>query len=620
MSILDIKRLSKLNFLALLAFGHDITAVAIAWYLSFWLRFNLTLPEPFSTTVWHSMLLALVIYSIFFWKFGLYRGIWRYASLPDLKNILAAITIATMATFLVVYMLQVSHIPRSVAILNPLLLVCLMGGSRALYRSWKDRAQYNADREPILVLGAGAAASKLLWDLSRHPKWRVVGLLDDDPAKHQREIYGVKVLDPIIHLPTWTKRMRVSTCLIAAPSATPSERERMLRVCEAAAVKVLTVPSLDDLLSGNISISAVREVEIDDLLGRHPVDLDIAGLKHLITDKVVLVSGAGGSIGSELSRQILKFRPKRLLLLELNEFALYRIEQEFEKNHRDELIDYLVGDVKDKARLDDIMSRFKPSLVFHAAAYKHVPLMESCNAWEAVRNNVFGTYCLAMASMEYGVSKFVLISTDKAVNPTNVMGASKRMAEMVCQSLQGHHDTEFVIVRFGNVLGSNGSVVPKFREQIERGGPITVTHPEITRYFMSIPEAAQLVLQAGVMGTKGQIFVLDMGKPIKIVDLAKEMIRLSGFDEEQIPIQFTGLRPGEKLYEELLADDEHTLPTPHPKLRIAKARTAEHQWLEMTVSWITQTRRPSPQELRSSLQALVNEYQPSKEATRAFVN
>ncbi|MBB5017318.1 FlaA1/EpsC-like NDP-sugar epimerase [Chitinivorax tropicus] len=602
---------AQYGLLPLLAFGHDVFAACLAWYLSFWLRFNLNLPMPFSQAVWYSMALAVSLYTIFFWKFGLYRGIWRYASLPDLKNIVAAVSVGTMATFLLIYMLQISHIPRSVAILNPLLLICIMGGSRALYRSWKDRIEYVADREPILVIGAGAAASKLLWDLSRHPKWRVVGLLDDNPAKHKREIHGVKVLGATQELSTWSRRMGVTTCVIAAPSAEPAERERMVRACEAASVKVLTVPSLDDLLSGNVSISAVKEVEIDELLGRSPVNLDIAGLKHLITDQVVLVSGAGGSIGSELARQILRFKPRRLVLFEQSEFALYTIEQEFEQKHPEQLIDYLVGDVRDKARLDDVMLRFSPALVFHAAAYKHVPLMESCNAWEAVRNNVFGTYCLAMASLEYEVKKFVLISTDKAVNPTNVMGATKRMAEMICQSLQGHHDTEFVIVRFGNVLGSNGSVVPKFREQIEHGGPITVTHPDITRYFMSIPEAARLVLQAGLMGKQGQIFVLDMGKPIKIVDLAREMIRLSGFNESQISIEFTGLRPGEKLYEELLADDEHTLPTHHPKLRIAKARPAEQTWLKLAIDWVTQSRRPNENEVRQTLQTLVSEYQPA---------
>ncbi|MEW9900468.1 nucleoside-diphosphate sugar epimerase/dehydratase [Chitinivorax sp. PXF-14] len=607
----DTSPLKSFNLLALLAFGHDLAAASLAWYMAFWLRFNLELPPPYSSSVWSTMLLSMAVGAVSFWKFGLYRGIWRYASLPDLRNIVVTVSVSTMASFLLIFLLQIKHVPRSIAILYPILLVCLMGGSRALYRSWKDRTMYDVNREPILILGAGAAASKLLWDLARNPKWQVVGLLDDDPSKQRREMYGVKVLGNIGSLAHWSKQLAVGTCIIAMPSADATQRQRVLRSCETAGVKVLTVPSLDDLMHDRIAISAIREIEIDELLGRNPVSLDIAGLKHQITDQVVLVSGAGGSIGSELCRQILRFKPRRLVLIEQSEYALYRIEQEFSANHPTALVDYLAGDVKNKQRLQDIFSRFHPSLVFHAAAYKHVPLMETENAWEAIQNNVFGTYCLAMASLEYDVDKFVLISTDKAVNPTNVMGATKRMAELVCQGLQGHHDTDFVIVRFGNVLGSNGSVVPKFREQIERGGPVTVTHPDITRYFMSISEAAQLVLQAGLMGKQGQIFVLDMGTPIKIVDLAREMIRLSGFSEDQIDIEFTGLRPGEKLFEELLADDEHTLPTPHPKLRIARARAAEAKWLELAISWITQERKPTQNELRATLQVFVNEYQPA---------
>ncbi len=604
-------RLASTNYLALLAFGHDIAAACLAWCGAFWLRFNLELPSGFQPAMWQSMALAVPIQGAFFWFFGLYRGIWRYASLPDLRNIVVTACASSAVVFACLFVLGLGGVPGSLLILDPLLLVLFMGGNRALYRSWKDRAQYSQEREPVLVLGAGTAAAKLLGDLQRHPRWRIVGLLDDDASKYRRTVYSIPVLGNLASLSAWASGLKVRTAIIAMPSMTPEQRYRVVRICEQAGVRPFSVPTLDELMTGESAIAAIKEVEIGDLLGRHQVELDIAGLKHLLTDQVVLISGAGGSIGSELCRQILRFKPRRLVLLEISEFALYRIEQELTETDPHALIDYLIGDVRDKRRLDEVMARFQPALVFHAAAYKHVPLMESENAWEALQNNVLGTYRLAMASLEFGVRKFVLVSTDKAVNPTNVMGASKRMAELVCQSLQGHHDTEFVIVRFGNVLGSNGSVVPKFREQIARGGPITVTHPDITRFFMSISEAAQLVLQAGLMGQHGEIFVLDMGKPVRIVDLAKEMIRLSGLNETQIPIRFTGLRPGEKLYEELLADDELTQPTPHPKLRVAKAvPPIDDQWLTRVAQWLRQERRPAEAEIKSALQALVAEYQP----------
>jgi FlaA1/EpsC-like NDP-sugar epimerase len=352
-------------------------------------------------------------------------------------------------------------------------------------------------------------------------------------------------------------------------------------------------------------------VELDDLLGRDPIQLDEAGLHEQLTAKVVLVTGAGGSIGSELCRQILRFTPKTLVLYEAGELALYNIEQELSRKFPGLDIAYLAGDVRDAVRLEQVFAEYQPGVVFHAAAYKHVPLMERHNAWQAVRNNVYGTWQVAQCAKRHGVAKFVLISTDKAVNPTNVMGSTKRMAEMLCQGLQEEGGTRFVIVRFGNVLGSNGSVIPKFREQIAKGGPITVTHPEITRYFMSIPEAAQLVMQAGCMGKGGEIFVLDMGEPVKIVDLARDMIRLSGLSEGDIRIEFTGLRPGEKLYEELLADDENTLPTPHPKLRIAQARAVSEGELQGMLDWIGRDTPASDEAVRGQLRRWVPEYTPT---------
>ncbi|MGH8500542.1 MAG: polysaccharide biosynthesis protein, partial [Methylococcales bacterium] len=364
----------------------------------------------------------------------------------------------------------------------------------------------------------------------------VAGFLDDDPENHGRLLHGVKVLGRIDELAAIAGKMQIQHAIIAMPSASHAARRHAMNVCVNAGVKALTVPSFDDLLSGKVTVSQIRHVELDDLLGRDPVVLDSAGLKELLAGKTILVTGAGGSIGSELCRQIARFKPQRLILLDLNEYALYRIEQEFQSDFPDTAVACAIGDIKNRARVDQVLAQYHPSVVFHAAAYKHVPLMEEQNAWEAVLNNALGTYVLAQSAVEHRIEKFVLVSTDKAVNPTNVMGASKRLAEMLCQVLQQSSNTRFVMVRFGNVLGSTGSVIPKFREQIEKGGPVTVTHPEIMRYFMSIPEAAQLVLQSAVMGKGGEIFVMDMGEPVKIADLAKDLIHLSGFSEEEIKI------------------------------------------------------------------------------------
>ncbi|MBL8491411.1 MAG: polysaccharide biosynthesis protein [Rhodocyclaceae bacterium] len=405
---------------------------------------------------------------------------------------------------------------------------------------------------------------------------------------------------------------------MAMPAEAPSARRRAVERAAAAGLTVLTVPPLDDLMGGRVSISQVRRVDLEDLLGRDPVLLDDAGLQGLLADRVVLVTGAGGSIGSELCRQIARFGPARLVFYEISEFALYRLEQEFSARWPTQSVACAIGDVRDTERLDEVFRDHGPQVVFHAAAFKHVPMMEGENAWQAVRNNVLGTRRVAQAAMRHGTRQFVLISTDKAVNPTNVMGASKRLAELVCQAMQAVETapagaaTRFVTVRFGNVLGSSGSVIPKFKEQIASGGPVTVTHPEIVRYFMLIPEAAQLVLQAGLMASRddegGKIFVLDMGEPIRIADLARDMIRLSGFSEHEVRIEYTGLRPGEKLYEELLADGETTLATPHPKLRIMRPQQApDAEWLARIDAWLA-TKAMRADRVRPALAVWVPEY------------
>ena len=597
--------------------AHDLVAVAVTWFLAYWLRFNLDIPEPFFLGMLSGLIWVVPVHAAVFISFGLHRGMWRYVSIKDLQLIMAAAVMAAVLVGAGVFMLRAEHVPRSVLIMQPVLLVMAMGGARFAYRAWCEQQIYGHIRmegEPVLILGAGDAAVMLLRELRRSPEWRVVGMLDDEAGKQGRAIDGVPVLGGLGDVAAYASRLQVRNAIIAMPAAAASVRRRAAEAATAAGIIVLTVPAIDDLLSGRVSISNLRKVELEDLLGREVVRLDSDGLHRLLGGRTVLVTGAGGSIGSELARQIARFEPKLLALLEQSEFALYDIEQEFARLLPGTPIACVVGDVKDTARIEGLFARFRPEVVFHAAAYKHVPLMENENAWEAVRNNVLGTLRVAEAAQRHGTAEFVFISTDKAVNPTNVMGASKRIAEMVCQGLQRPDGTRFVIVRFGNVLGSNGSVIPKFREQIARGGPVTVTHPDIVRYFMSIPEAAQLVLQAGLMGQGGEVFVLDMGEPVKIVDLARDMIRLSGYSEEEIRIVFTGLRPGEKLFEELLADGEHTLPTPHPKLRIARAQAAlAAGGLEELRLWLEGVSQDE-QAVKRQLGVLVPEYRPQQPA------
>ncbi|MDQ6916464.1 MAG: polysaccharide biosynthesis protein [Pseudomonadota bacterium] len=601
------------NWRAWLAFAHDVTAAALAWIGVYWLRFNLELHEPQLSDMLQTLAWVLPLQAGIFLAFGLYRGLWRFASLPDLQRIVLAVGLGAIAVPMVLVMLQLtSVVPRSVLILYPPVTILLMAGSRFTYRVWKEHRLYSplaALGEPVLILGAGEAGARLAKELTHSRKWRIVGLLDDNPAKQGRLLRNISVLGPIAELPLWAKRFGVHTVILALPSAAHGVRRRVAELCAAAGVEALTVPSYDDLISGRSQLTTIRHVELDDLLGRDPVVLDSAGLGEWLGDRVVMVTGAGGSIGTELCRQIARFRPARLVLLDLSEFGLYQVEQVLQDDFPDLALTTLVGDVKHTALIEQVLAIERPSVLFHAAAYKHVPLMEERNAWQAVRNNAWGTWVLARAAVAARVEKFVLVSTDKAVNPTNVMGASKRMAEMVCQSLQ-NGTTQFVIVRFGNVFGSTGSVIPRFREQIARGGPVTVTHPSITRYFMSLSEATQLLLQAGLMGKGGEVLLLDMGEPVRIVDLARAMIRLSGADPDRIRIAFTGLRPGEKLFEEPLATGEETLPTPHPKLRIAQARPGNREAVDQMVAWLERDRAAGEGEVRVWLKTWIPEYAP----------
>ena len=601
------------NLKRCLAFSHDAMAAALAWYIAYQLRFNFEVPPEHLAVLKLSLPGVVGLQIVGFMLFHLYRSIWRFASLVDVQRILMSVSLTTILVSVVLLLMRSDFVvPRSVLILDPILLVFMMGGSRLIYRATLERqffGRHTGLGEPVIIIGAGPTAVTLAKELAQGDQWRVVGFLDDDLTLHSREVSGVRVLGGISDLSKAHQRFGFKNIIIASPNLSHSDRRAILDAASLLEVDVLTAPMLDDLISGRLTVSQIRPVDVEDLLGRDLVDLNNSGLHQLMRSQSVFVSGAGGSIGSELCRQILKFKPCQLICFDNSEYALYQLEQGLINTGTSVELIFVLGDVKNEARLESIFGQFKPSVVFHAAAYKHVPLMENNNVSEAFHNNVVGTHTLAKVAKRAKVDRFVLISTDKAVNPTNVMGATKRLAEMVCQGLQGKTGTRFMMVRFGNVLGSSGSVIPKFREQIKAGGPITVTHPEITRYFMSIPEAAQLVMQAGLMGNGGEVFVLEMGEPVKIVDLARDMIKLSGFTEDEIRIEFSGLRPGEKLYEELLADDEHTLQTPHPKLRIASARTVDVKWVNSLLKWISTIPNKDEMVVKEELRSWVVEYQ-----------
>ncbi len=555
----------------------DGSVVAVAWNVTYLFRLGFerwTSARP-GYDGW--VLLGIVAaYGVAFSALRVPQGMWRFSGFGEVKRLALACLIAGLASAVVVLMLQLGQVPRAVLALHP--VVSLMGLAlvRLAYRMVYEhgRARITGSDVEIrraIVMGAGQAARRLLAGIHQQG-WIVLGLLDDDPAKQGARIAGLPVLGPLTAIVDKAVRGAATHVIVAMPAARASQRRRALELAAASGLPVLTVPSADELRDGKSVIERVRDIEADDLLGREPVQLDEAGIGAVLHGRTVLITGAGGSIGSELCRQVARFQPARIVLYELSEFNLYSIDQDLGERFPGLQLERIIGDVKDLAHLRHTFGQWRPQMVFHAAAFKHVPLMEEGhNALAALRNNTLGTYQAALAAAEVGTERFVLISTDKAVNPTNVMGATKRAAEMVVSMMAADHPaTRFMAVRFGNVLGSSGSVIPKFKEQIARGGPITVTHPDIIRYFMTIPEAAKLVLQAGAIGESGQVLVLDMGEPVRIVDLARDLIRLSGHAVEEIAIVFSGLRPGEKLFEELLADADDTLPTQVARLRVAR--------------------------------------------------
>jgi FlaA1/EpsC-like NDP-sugar epimerase len=556
----------------------QLALVVLANFFAFSLRFEGDIPQPYGSIGMQGLPLVCVIYAIGFWIFGIQRGLWRYVGFHDLKLIVGAGVASTVAVYGVLHLLLGwETYPRSVILLTGLLSIIFLGGIRfalRVFREWLTSVGPSATR--VLIVGAGNAGEMLARDLKTNPghNYKPVVFVDDNPQKRQGTIHGVPVAGTISEIPELLRRFAVGEIIVAIPSATPKLMQRILEASESCRVPIKTLPNVKQLLDDSVSMRQVRPVSLEDLLQREPIKTDLQELHPLLEGKSVLVTGAGGSIGAELCRQIARYRPALLILFERHENSLYALEMDLRETFPQVRTLAVVGDVTNPQQVTTVFRACAPNLIFHAAAHKHVPMMER-NQGEAVRNNVVGTRVVAEAALSAGVEQFVLISTDKAVNPSSVMGATKRIAEHLAQDLNGRGHTRFTVVRFGNVLGSTGSVVPLFTEQIRKGGPVTVTHPEIKRYFMTIPESVQLVLQASVMGQGGDVFVLDMGEQIKVADLARNMILLSGrVPDQDIKITYIGLRPGEKLYEELFDRDERVEPTTHEKIKRAVGRSA----------------------------------------------
>lgn len=593
------ERFEKRRWLLILA---DILLVNLSLGLAFALRFEWSIPEVYRPHLWRIALFVTGLRIVLLALFGLYRGVWRYIGVSDLLAILRAVSLGTVLMAASAFIARrvdysswgvplewLEGYPLSVMVAEWLGTVTLIGGLRlGLRLMQRHRATTrfrHLERKRVLIIGAGDAGEMVARQLMDHPEYgyQAVGFIDDDPRKRHRRIHGLPILGGRDQILQAVQGRRVEEIIIAIPSAPGQVVRGMVEQCRRAKLKFKIVPGIKDIIEGEVNLNQIREVELEDLLRRQPVSMNMDEISGYLAGRRVLVTGAGGSIGSELCRQIAGLGPESLVLLGKGENSLYEIEGEISRRFKGVSLVAAVGDVGDRARMVQVFERYRPQVVFHAAAHKHVPLMEA-NPGEAVKNNVFGTKTVAEAAVTAKVERFVLISTDKAVNPTSVMGATKRLAEDVVWSLGGRGRTKFVTVRFGNVLGSRGSVVPLFKRQIAEGGPVTVTHPEVERYFMTIPEAVQLVIQAGAMGRGGEVFVLDMGKPVKIVDLARDLIALSGLEPEaDIGIEFTGLRPGEKLFEELLTAEEGVNATRHSQIFVARPRRFKASELEVVL-------------------------------------
>jgi FlaA1/EpsC-like NDP-sugar epimerase len=569
----------------------DAGLIALAWYLAFALRFDQGVPRYYDTLFRRTILIVVAIKLVVFVLFRFYDRWWRYVSIRDMWSAVRGVTAASLVASLTVYFFspvaQV-RLPRSVAVMDWLLLLGLIAGTRLFARSVIERpgtGRLVARGKEVLVVGAGDAGQLTIREMQRNRQlgYTPIGLIDDDPRKKNLRIHGVRVLGTTEELAHILRDNRPDEVLIAIPSASGEARQRIVTVTRENNVPVKTLPGLYELISGETDLATqIRPVQVEDVLGREPVDVDLEASASYLENETVLVTGAGGSIGSELCRQIARLGPQRLILVDQGETALFEIERELVDERGFAPSIPVLADVKSRTKMRQVFDRYRPSIVFHAAAYKHVPLMEA-NPLESVRNNALGTRILAEIAVEFGAERFLLVSTDKAVNPKTVMGQSKALCEWIVEAYGAREDiaTRFVAVRFGNVLGSSGSVIPIFRRQIANGGPVTVTHPEMTRYFMTIPEAASLVIQAGGIGGRGDVFVLDMGDPVRILDLAKQMVRLSGKEPDRdIAVEIVGTRPGEKLHEELWGAGETAVSTSHPKIMRVSGPTVDDVWLQ----------------------------------------
>ena len=558
------------------AFLHDLMMIPVAWLGAYWLHADLgAIPPHDLRLALIGLLLVLPLQALVNWHFGLYRGVWRFASLPDLIRISKALVAGVLITSLVLSIGgQLAEMPRSLMFLYGLLLLGCLTLPRFFYRWWKDHRRHFRSAQRVLIVNAGEAGDMLVRDMLRDPRqaYRPVAFVDDNHAKQGKEIQGIRVVGPYAAMPRVVQELAIDVIMLAVPSANAAQMRYLVALAEQCGVPFRTVPHLEDLMSGQIRVQELRKVRIEDLLGREPVNLDWPRISEGLTGRVIMITGAGGSIGAELCRQIASLEPAALILLENSEFNLYSIELELREQFSELSLHAHLADITDAVACDRLFAKYHPQVVFHAAAYKHVPMLET-QVREAVKNNILGTKVVAQAADRYGCSEFVLISTDKAVNPANVMGVTKRVAEIYVQNLDAKSDTRFITVRFGNVLGSAGSVVPLFEKQISAGEAVTVTHPKMERYFMTVREACQLIMQASVLGKGGEIFVLNMGKPVNISRLAEEMIRLSGkVPGRDIKIVYTGLRPGEKLHEELFHEREKLVETSHQQIRLARYR------------------------------------------------
>lgn len=565
----------------------DAVIVNLSMIIALLIRFEGRVPLVYRENFLHYAPIVTIVIMALFLLFCLYRRVWQYASISELMAVVGAVTLGNMTMATILYYLHGFQFPfpKSVLLLNTILQIVLIGGSRITWRLFRDYGlglkKKNTGKR-VLVVGAGDGGILVAKELKSHYNGEVeiTGFIDDDATKQKMIIQGIPVLGKREDIPDLVHKHGIEEIIIAMPSASGREKREILSICKQTGVKVKTLPGVYDLIDGRVKVSKIREVEVEDLLGREPVKVDLEEIACYIKNQVVLVTGGGGSIGSELCRQVARYGPRELLIMDSSENSVYEIDLEMRHNFPKLNIISLVKDIRDRKSMIKVFKTYRPQVIFHAAAHKHVPMMEY-NPEDAIKNNVMGTYHVAQIADMFGAKKFVLISTDKAVNPTSVMGASKRLAEMVVQYLDTISETNFAAVRFGNVLGSKGSVIPLFKRQIAQGGPVTVTHPEMVRYFMTIPEAVQLVIQTGAMAKGGEIFILDMGEPVKILDLAKSLIELSGFEPgKDIEIKITGIRPGEKLYEELLTAEEGVSATTHERIYVAKRGKIDAEKIE----------------------------------------